>query len=353
MSDKLEKLEKRYIELEHQLADIKMMEDKAQYQKLAKELSSISPMVFKFRELKEIEKQIIDLNQVIKEPHDSDFLELAKSELVEQEDKKKKTEGQIQQLSKGQQGQGRDTKRDVIIEIRAGTGGREAAIFAGDLYRMYTKYAAKNNWKVELMASNPTELGGFKEVVFSIKGKGVQRHLQYESGTHRVQRVPETEASGRIHTSAATVAVLVEPEEVELSIEPKDLKIDTFRASGCGGQHVNVTDSAIRITHLSTGLVVTCQDERSQLKNKNKAMRVLRARLLDELNRRKVKEQSQIRKSQVGTGDRSEKIRTYNFPDRRITDHRIGFTVHNLEKVLEGDLDEIAAALIEADKKDE
>ncbi|NQU19585.1 peptide chain release factor 1 [bacterium] len=351
--EKLDKLEKRYIELEHELADIEIINDKVQYHKLAKELSDISPFVFKFRELKNVEKQKSDLSKMIGEPHDSDFLELAKSELVQLEGKKKKIESEIENLFKKQSGGNKDIKKDVIIEIRGGTGGREAAIFAGDLYRMYTKYAIKNNWKTELLSSNPTELGGFKEVIFSIKGKGVGRYLQYESGTHRVQRVPQTEASGRIHTSAATIAVLVEPEEVELTIEPKDLEIDTFRASGCGGQHVNVTDSAVRITHLSTGLVVTCQDERSQLKNKNKAMRVLRARLLDELNRRKAKAQSQIRKSQVGSGDRSEKIRTYNFPDRRVTDHRIGFTVHNLEKVLEGDLDEIIEALIEADNKNE
>lgn len=252
-----------------------------------------------------------------------------------------------------QVGQDKHANRDAIIEIRAGTGGREAAIFAGNLYRMYTKYAVKNNWKIELMSSNPTELGGFKEVVFSVRGKFVYGHLKYESGVHRVQRVPETEASGRIHTSAATVAVLIEPEEVELAIEQKDLKIDTFRASGKGGQHVNVTDSAIRITHLPTGLVVTCQDERSQMKNKAKAMRVLRARLLDKMSQDQANQQSQIRKSQVGSGDRSEKIRTYNFPDRRVTDHRIGFTVHNLENVLEGEMDQIVDALIEADKKDE
>lgn len=352
MLEKLEKLEERYAELEYKLADIEVINDKAQYQKLAKELSDISDFVYKFRELKSVQKERADLNKMINEPHDSDFLELAKAEMGQLEDKEKKLEGDIGSLFKSQEGEGKDINRDVMIEIRAGTGGREAAIFASDLYRMYTKYAAKNNWKIELMSSNPTELGGFKEVVFSVRGKYVYGRLRYESGVHRVQRVPETEASGRIHTSAATVAVLVEPEDVELSIEAKDLKIDTYRASGKGGQHVNVTDSAIRITHLSTGLVVTCQDERSQMKNKAKAMRVLRARLLDKINHDQVTQQSQIRKSQVGSGDRSEKIRTYNFPDRRITDHRIGFTVHNLENVLDGNLDAITGALIEADKKD-
>jgi peptide chain release factor 1 len=351
MLEKLEKIEKRYSELEHLLADVNIMNDKTQYQKLAKELSDISPFVHKFRELKDIEQQKAELLKVLGEPHEPDFIELAKAELNHLEEKRKKIESDIQDIFKSHESEEENVNRAVIIEIRAGTGGQEAAIFVGDLYRMYTKYASRNNLKIDLMSSNPTELGGFKEVVFSVEGKNAYRYLKYESGTHRVQRVPETEASGRIHTSTATVAVLVEPEEVELVIEPKDLKIDTYRSSGAGGQHVNVTDSAIRIAHLPTGLIVTCQDERSQLKNKAKAMRVLRARILDEMYNKKITEQSQIRRSQIGSGDRSEKIRTYNFPDRRITDHRIGFTVHNLENVLEGELEELFQALYKADKE--
>jgi peptide chain release factor 1 len=245
-----------------------------------------------------------------------------------------------------------DLNKNCMVEIRAGTGGQEAGLFAGDLYRMYTKYAAAKNWIVELMDINQTDLGGLKEVVFSVIGRDAYKRLKFESGVHRVQRVPETEASGRIHTSAATVAVLFEPEEGALVIDSKDLKIDVYRAGGHGGQHVNTTDSAVRITHMPTGLVVTCQDERSQLKNKIKAMRVLRTRLSDELERRRHSERSEQRKSQVGSGDRSEKIRTYNFPDRRVTDHRIGFTSHRLEAILEGSLDELTDALLKAESQD-
>ena len=343
---KLEAQDARYQELEQSLSDPEVIKDKSQYQKLAKELSSITSAVQKFRQLKELEKQKQDLRRVLEEGCDSEFLQLAKTELSELEEKKEKIELEIKDLFRVED---KDADRDAMIEIRAGTGGKEAAIFAGDLYRMYAKYAANKNWKIEVMSSNSTELGGVKEIVLSVRGKQVYRRLKFESGVHRVQRVPETEASGRIHTSAATVAVLMEPEDVELVIDHKDLKIDVYRSSGKGGQHVNTTDSAVRITHMPTGIVVTCQDERSQLKNKNKAMRVLRARLLDDTERKKVSAQSQMRKTQVGSGDRSEKIRTYNFPDRRITDHRIGFTVHNLEQVLDGALDEITDALIKAE----
>jgi peptide chain release factor 1 len=241
--------------------------------------------------------------------------------------------------------------RDIIVEIRAGTGGIEASLFAGDLLRMYSKYAARNGWKVELIDSSTSEKGGYKEVIFSISGQGVFGKMKFESGTHRVQRVPETEASGRIHTSAATVAVLPEAKEVEIDIKPEDLKVDVFRSGGAGGQGVNRTDSAVRLTHIPTGMVVTCQDERSQLKNKSKAMKVLRARLYDMQQREQMEKLTKVRRAQVGSGDRSEKIRTYNFPDRRVTDHRIGFTTHDLEGILEGDVDELVSALREEEKR--
>jgi peptide chain release factor 1 len=241
--------------------------------------------------------------------------------------------------------------RDIILEIRAGTGGLEAGLFAADLLRMYSKYAAKQGWKVELIDSSVSEKGGFKEVICSVTGRGVYSQMKFESGTHRVQRVPETEASGRIHTSAATVAVLPEAEDVEIGIKPEELKIDVFRSGGAGGQGVNRTDSAVRLTHLPTGMVVTCQDERSQLKNKAKALRVLRARLFDMRQQEQARKITQARRAQVGSGDRSEKIRTYNFPDRRVTDHRIGFTAHNLEEMLEGELGELIAALREEERR--
>jgi peptide chain release factor 1 len=241
--------------------------------------------------------------------------------------------------------------KDILIEIRAGTGGLEASLFAGDLYRMYTKYADKKGWTLEVMEYASSEAGGVKEVVFSISGKECSKRLRWESGTHRVQRVPSTEASGRIHTSAVTVAVMFEPEEIELEILQKDLKIDVYRSSGPGGQSVNTTDSAVRITHLPTNTVVVCQDERSQLKNRAKAMRILRARILDKMQQEQFAKQASARKSQVGSGDRSEKIRTYNFPDRRVTDHRIGFTSHQLEAILEGDMDDLTNALMTAERE--
>ncbi len=244
-----------------------------------------------------------------------------------------------------------DDEKNVILEIRAGTGGEEAALFAGDLFRMYSRYIERKGWKSEVLSSNPTSLGGLKEIIFGITGKNVYRHLKFEKGVHRVQRVPTTEASGRIHTSAVTVAVFPEREEVELKIDPRDLRIDTFRSSGKGGQHLNVTDSAVRITHLPTGLMVQCQDERSQIKNRAKAMKILRARLGEKIQQDREKELSAERRHQVGTGDRSEKIRTYNFPQDRVTDHRIGLTLHNLPSILDGELDPLIESLLGAEYK--
>jgi peptide chain release factor 1 len=345
MFEQLQKLETRYQELEHLLASYETINSKEEYNKLAKELSDIKESVFLFREHKKVLKEIEDLKVVLKEKHDREFIELAKKELSDLELKKADLEKRLKALLAGED---RHAGRDVIVEIRQGTGGDEAGLFAADLYRMYTKYAARKNWEVEPMSASPTELGGFKEIVFAVKGRDAYKRLRLESGVHRVQRVPSTEAQGRIHTSTATVAVLIEPEDIDMAIEPKDLKIDTYRSSGPGGQHMQKTDSAVRITHIPSGIVVACQDERSQLKNKNKAMRILRARLLDMKQQEEIRRISQARKSQIGSGDRSEKIRTYNFPDRRLTDHRINFTSHKLESILEGDLDELSDVLIKA-----
>jgi len=345
MLEQLQKLERRYQELEQLLASYEVISDKEQYNKYAKELSELKEAVSLFREYKRLAKEIEDLEVVLKEKHDREFLEMAQKELQELINKRGDLENRLKNILAGED---KDSGRDVIVEIRQGTGGDEAGLFAADLYRMYTKYAANKGWSIESMSVSPGELGGFKEVVFSVKGRDAYRRLRFESGVHRVQRVPATEAQGRIHTSTATVAVLVEPQEVDMIIEPKDLRIDTYRSSGPGGQHMQKTDSAVRITHLQTGVVVACQDERSQLKNKNKAMRILRARLLDAKRQEESKKISQERKSQIGSGDRSEKIRTYNFPDRRVTDHRINLTLHRLEAILEGDLDELSDALVKA-----
>ena len=345
MFEQLQNLEKRYQELEHLLASYENVSDKEQYNQYAKELSDLKDAVSLFREYKRIVKEIKDLEVAFGEKHDHEFLVLARTELQDLKNKRLDLEQRLKNILAGED---EATGRDVIVEIRQGTGGMEAGLFAADLYRMYTKYAARKGWTIEPMAAHPTELGGFKEIVFSVKGKDAYKGLRFESGVHRVQRVPTTEAQGRIHTSTATVAVLIEPEEVDLAIDPKDLRIDTYRSSGPGGQHMQKTDSAVRITHLPTSTVVACQDERSQLKNKNKAMRILRAKILDMRQQEESRKISEARKSQIGSGDRSEKIRTYNFPDRRVTDHRINLTLHKLEAILEGDLDELSDALIKA-----
>ncbi len=346
--EKFEKAGTRYLELERFLADPEVIADQGQYQKFAKEYSDLTPLVAAFRECGDVARQIEDLESLLRESHDKEFEDLARSELGDLRERQKGILARLEDLANPKPV---EKDRALIMEIRAGTGGQEAGLFAADLCRMYTKFAESKGWKVEPMSSSESEKGGFKEVIFGVSGKGAEKHLKWESGAHRVQRVPATEASGRIHTSAATVAVLFEPEEIEINLDPKDLKIDVFRSSGPGGQSVNTTDSAIRITYLPTGMVVTCQDERSQLKNKAKALRVLRARLMEQKQREEFEKTSEDRKMKIGSGDRSEKIRTYNFPDRRVTDHRIGFTTYKLANVMDGELDEIAEALIRAEKE--
>jgi peptide chain release factor 1 len=343
--EQLEKLEKRYQEIEELLARPEVTSSREQSSKYAKELASIREPVLCFRDYKRVIKEAEELGHVLNEKHDKDFVDLARVEQEELRIKKTELEERLKVLLTPED---TDVGKDIIVEIRPGTGGDEAGLFAADLYRMYTKYAAAKGWSTDVMSSNYNEAGGLKEVTFGVKGRDAYKRLKYESGVHRVQRVPQTESQGRIHTSTATVAVLVEPEESELLIEPKDLRIDTYRSSGPGGQHMQKTDSAVRITHIPTGTVVACQDERSQIKNKAKALRILRARLLDVKQQTEAKRLSEARKNQIGSGDRSEKIRTYNFPDRRITDHRINFTVHQLEAVLEGGLDAFSDALIKA-----
>ncbi len=347
-TEKFAKTEQRFQELERLLADLQVMGDQAQYQKIAKEYSDITPVVAAFQSYRKILTQIRELKSLLEEKHDREFEALAKSELEDLQKKEKDLSQQIEDLANPKP---QEKNRNLIIEVRAGTGGEEASLFAADLYRMYAKYAESCGWKVELMSSNASETGGLKEVIFSVSGKGAEKRLKWESGAHRVQRVPATEASGRIHTSAATVAVLYEPEEIEVNIDPKNLKIDVFRSSGPGGQSVNTTDSAVRITYLPTGMVVVCQDERSQLKNKAKAMRVLRARLLDQMRQESFNKTGEDRRMKIGSGDRSEKIRTYNFPDRRVTDHRIGFSTYRLANVMDGELDEITQALVKAEEE--
>ncbi|MFA4989629.1 MAG: peptide chain release factor 1 [Candidatus Omnitrophota bacterium] len=348
MLERLQKLESRYEELEKLLSSPAVLSDRQGSHKLAKEFSGLKEPVALFREYKLVAKEIRELELVLGEKHDKEFLELVQKELEELKAKLREIEEKIKVAFTEKDPY---AGSDIIVEIRQGTGGDEAGLFAADLYRMYTKYADNKGWSVELMSATNNESKGLKEVSFSVKGKDAYSRLKFESGVHRVQRVPTTEAQGRIHTSTATVAVLVEPEEVDFVVEPGSLRIDTYRSSGPGGQHMQKTDSAVRITHIPSGVVVACQDERSQLKNKNKAMRVLRAKLLDAKQEAESKKISQERKSQIGSGDRSEKIRTYNFPDRRVTDHRINFTTHQLESVLEGEFDEISDALIKAERE--
>lgn len=346
MIDKLIAIEEKYHELNSQLSDAKVIADQSLFQKLAKAHSAISELVETYQEYKGVKADLETAKEMLKEESgDSAQLLEAEIERLENEEERLAEKLKILLLPKDP-----NDEKNVIIEIRAGTGGEEAALFAGDLFRMYTRYAESKGWRVELLSGSESDLGGFKEIIFMIEGDRVYSRMKFESGVHRVQRVPETEAGGRIHTSAATVAVLIEAEEVEVEINPNDIRVDVYRASGHGGQCVNTTDSAVRITHLPTGLVVTCQDEKSQLKNKEKAMKVLRARLLDKFQSEQQAEMAEARRSMVGSGDRSERIRTYNFPQNRLTDHRINLTLYHLESIIEGNLDEVIEPLITADQ---
>lgn len=348
MWDRLKALEERFHELDKKIADPEVMKHREEWSALLKEHRRLSELVGLMNEYRRTEKEISDTTELLRETVDEELRELAANELTVLRQKKEKMERDLHRWLIP-----RDPldEKGVIMEIRAGAGGEEAALFAADLFRMYTRYAERRGWKYELMDSHPTDMGGFKEVIFAFSGEGVYSRLKYESGVHRVQRVPVTESGGRIHTSTATVAVLPEADEVEVEVDPDELIIETFCASGPGGQHVNKTESAVRITHVPTGVVVSCQDEKSQHKNRERAMRVLRARLLKLAQEAQHREMVEMRRSQVGTGDRSERIRTYNFPQGRVTDHRIGLTLHKLDTILDGDLDEIVDLLTVADEE--
>ncbi|HHV74798.1 MULTISPECIES: peptide chain release factor 1 [unclassified Thermoanaerobacterium] len=345
MIDKLKAIEDRYVELSQKLSDPEAMKDMDEWKKMAKEQAGLEEIVQKYREYKKVKDDIESTKELIEV--DDELKDMAEEELKSLEEKEESLLNEIKLLLLPKDP---NDEKDVIMEIRAGAGGEEAALFAYDLFRMYTMYAEKKRWKYEIMSSNATELGGFKEVIFSIAGKGAYSRLKFESGVHRVQRIPTTEAGGRIHTSTATVAVLPEVEDVDVEINPNDIKIDVFRSGGHGGQSVNTTDSAVRLTHIPTGIVISCQDERSQLQNRERAMKILRAKLYEMAREEKEREISMTRKLQVGTGDRSERIRTYNFPQGRVTDHRIGLTLYKLQMVLDGDLDEIIDALLAEDQ---
>ena len=342
MKEKLESMRASYENLKKTIEDPNLIKDAKKYKEVMREYSYLSKLMDEYDKYLELERQMVETRTLIQAESDHDLKEMAREELASLECAWEKTADNLKLLLIPPDPL---EEKNIIMEIRGGTGGEEAALFAADLYRMYVHYAEAKNWKFEIISLNETELGGYKEIVFSISGKYVYGSLRYESGVHRVQRVPETEASGRIHTSAVTVAVLPEAEETEIDIKPEDLRIDVMRAGGPGGQCVNTTDSAVRITHLPTGLVVICQDEKSQIKNKAKAMRVLRSRLYDMEESKKQSERAENRKNQVGSGDRSERIRTYNFPQNRLTDHRINLTLYKLDHVMQGELDEVIDAL--------
>ncbi len=343
--DHLVQLEHRLDEINQGLVRPEVLGSPSELKRLGKERAEVEEIVIKLREYRSLHDRLTGAKDILETGDDPDMAELAESEIAECEPRIEALRGEINEILFPADP---NDNKDVIVEVRAGTGGDEAALFAGEIFRMYSRYAERQGWKLEILGSSETGIGGLKEVIFNLSGSKVYGRMKYESGVHRVQRVPATEASGRIHTSAATVAVLPEAEDVDVEVNEKDLRVDVYRSSGPGGQGVNTTDSAVRITHVPTGLVVTCQDERSQIKNKAKAMKILRSRLLDARIREQEEAMRTSRRSQVSTGDRSAKIRTYNFPQGRVTDHRINFTLHRLHEVLEGDLDELTQALIDA-----
>ena len=347
MLDKLQAIYERFLEVEKNMTDPSIMADQEKMTQLYKDNAELSPIVEKYLEYKKAETALAEANEILAEETDAELVEMAE---MEASDAREKMPAILDELKIMLLPKNPDDEKNVIVEIRGGAGGDEAALFGADLMRMYTRYAERNRWKFEMLSSNITDIGGVKEVSFLLQGKGAYSRLKFESGVHRVQRIPATESGGRIHTSTVTVAVLPEVEEVEVEINQNDLRIDVFRAGGPGGQCVNTTDSAVRITHVPTGLVVSCQDEKSQHKNKDKAMKILRSRLFDLMQEQQNSEIASQRKSQVGTGDRSERIRTYNFPQGRVTDHRIGLTLHRLEGILDGDIDEVIDALVTADQ---
>ena len=347
MFDKLQGIEDKLEKINSSLCDPEVVSNQEEYKKLMREAKTLTPIVEKFREYKKANSDLTEAKEMLADSSlDKEFRDMASEEAAEAQ---KKTEELKEELKVLLLPKDPNDYKNVIVEIRGGAGGEEAALFAGSLFRMYSMYAERKGWKTEIMNENPTELGGYKEISFMIEGEGAYSRLKFESGVHRVQRVPETESQGRVHTSTVTVAVLPEAEEVEFTLDPADLQIDVFRSSGAGGPKVNKTSSAIRITYLPTGMVVECQDERSQYKNKDKALKVLRSRLLEEKTAKQNAEIAGERRSQVGTGDRSERIRTYNFPQGRVSDHRIGLTLYKIEAIMNGDLDEIIDALVTAD----
>lgn len=347
MFDKLQGIEDKFEKINSSLCDPEVVSNQEEYKKLMREAKTLTPIVEKFREYKKANSDLTEAKEMLADSSlDKEFRDMASEEAAEAQ---KKTEELKEELKVLLLPKTPNDYKNVIVEIRGGAGGEEAALFAGSLFRMYSMYAERKGWKTEIMNENPTELGGYKEISFMIEGEGAYSRLKFESGVHRVQRVPETESQGRVHTSTVTVAVLPEAEEVEFTLDPADLQIDVFRSSGAGGQKVNKTSSAIRVTYLPTGMVVECQDERSQYKNKDKALKVLRSRLLEEKTAKQNAEIAGERRSQVGTGDRSERIRTYNFPQGRVSDHRIGLTLYKIEAIMNGDLDEIIDALVTAD----